>query len=39
MSVICIKKLFESRGLPNPCKCPNCNEEKAEESREKEREA
>jgi len=25
---ICVKVLFESRGLPSPCRCPRCAAEK-----------
>jgi len=30
---ICTRKLFESKGLPSPCRCPNC--EKLRRAREK----
>jgi hypothetical protein len=33
LSPICTRNLFESRGLPSPCKCPKCQKvEKREES-------
>jgi len=30
MAPICVKKIFEERGLVSPCRCPRCQELKTE---------